>query len=205
MAQVSLSIADLGSICIHLSSFLRSSEVARSEEAGICSKDVARFLWRKAAMAHLAHIPIWGPSGNFVIQQLLDSGVQGKAFLRELLLLRRAVFPPKSWCPAIQETSFSNLKAARGTAGLGSAAIHLALCAICPIFLRFPILHVAPPSSLPPVPLLVLESATDRHKTSCAAGAAMLAAGGRYGQPGAARRCGSSGGSYQSAEPMTLY
>ncbi|CAE7642202.1 NRPB10L [Symbiodinium sp. CCMP2456] len=110
MAQVSLSIADLGNICIHLSSFLRSSEIASSEEAGICSKDVTRFLWRKAAMAHLAHIPIWGPSGNSVIQQLLDSGVQGKAFLRELRLLRQAVFPPKSWCPAIQETSFSILK-----------------------------------------------------------------------------------------------
>ena len=114
---MSLSIADLGNICIHLSSFLHSSEIASSEEAGICSKDVARFLWCQAATARLANVPIWGPSGNSVIQQLLDSGVQGKAFLRELRLLRQAVFPPKSWCPAIQETSFSSLKAAQG-AGL---------------------------------------------------------------------------------------
>ena len=112
MAQAAHRIADLGDICIHVSSFLQISQIACSEEAGIFRcKDVARLSWHKAALALLAHVPIWGPSGEGVIAQLLDAGVQGKEFLQELQLLRRAIFPPKSWSPAIRETAFNSLKA----------------------------------------------------------------------------------------------
>ena len=98
---------DLGEISVHIARFLNLSQISSCEAAHFFpSKAAAAFLWHKAAEEVLSKVPIWGPSGHAVIQQLLTDGIEGKALLRELGLLRRAIFPPKSWLPEVVEKSF---------------------------------------------------------------------------------------------------
>ena len=98
---------DLGEISVHIARFLNLSQISCCEAAHFFpSKAAAAFLWHKAAEEVLSKVPIWGPSGHAVIQQLMTDGIEGKALLRELGLLRRAIFPPKSWLPEVVEKSF---------------------------------------------------------------------------------------------------
>lgn len=107
-------LSDLGELTVHIASFLNVLQISRCEEASsfFSSKEAAVFSLHEAAMEQvLSKVPVWGPSGHSVINQLIDGGVKGKHFLRELRLLRLAVFPPKTWNPDVVETSFCSAKA----------------------------------------------------------------------------------------------
>lgn len=106
-------LSDLGELTVHIASFLNVLQISRCEEASsfFSSKEAAVFSLHEAAMEQvLSKVPVWGPSGHSVINQLIDGGVKGKHFLRELRLLRLAVFPPKTWNPDVVETSFCSAK-----------------------------------------------------------------------------------------------
>ncbi|CAJ1383172.1 unnamed protein product [Effrenium voratum] len=103
--------ASLGDIWIQVAQFMGRREIGCCDAAAVFARAQANFLWHSAAMSVLAESPIWSRSGEGVVEQLLEQGTRGKHFLRELQLLRRAMFPPKVWAPAIVETSFCSFQA----------------------------------------------------------------------------------------------
>ena len=109
-----MQLSELGEICVHISSFLDLPQISRCEVAAhfFPSKESVSFAWDEAAERIRHQVPVWGPSGHSVIHQLLEEGIRGKAFLRELRLLRRAIFPPKAWVPEGVEKSFCSAVAA---------------------------------------------------------------------------------------------
>lgn len=103
-------VLDLGDTTLCIASFMTLKEISKCEEALFLGAQQAGFAWHAATMQQvLRRQAVWGPSGQSVVQQLLAGPMKGKALLRELRLLRKAIFPPKSW-PEVQEKSYCSAR-----------------------------------------------------------------------------------------------
>ena len=108
--SAAMHVKDLRDTALCVASFMTLKEISCCEEAFFFTLEQASFAWHKATMQQvLKRQAVWGPSGQQVIRKLLEGPIKGKALLRELKLLRKAIFPPKSWCD-VKESSYCSAR-----------------------------------------------------------------------------------------------
>eukprot|EP00929_Paragymnodinium_shiwhaense_P119942 TRINITY_DN9184_c0_g1_i2.p1 TRINITY_DN9184_c0_g1~~TRINITY_DN9184_c0_g1_i2.p1 ORF type:complete len:320 (-),score=43.07 TRINITY_DN9184_c0_g1_i2:599-1519(-) len=103
-------ISLIGECVVDVARFLDMKGVGTLEQVAVLHPMVRERCWEEAVATAVEKFPVWGPSACQFLEELKTQEMSSQQHARDIVSLRRTLFPPSSWQPWICKAGFSSLK-----------------------------------------------------------------------------------------------